>query len=91
MTAFDALANLNQHFQQIHECLAQLEESGVFRGKFARRSIAICRATLNETCAWINFEVLEKLHGRAERDLARYGRVRHQLEKAFERSGKRSS
>jgi hypothetical protein len=88
MTAFDALANLNQHFKQIHECLDHLEESGAFRGAFARRSIAVCRASLNETCAWINFEALQVLHDRAERDLARFERIRHRLEKALERPSK---
>jgi hypothetical protein len=82
------LAEINRHFEQIHECLARLDGSGGFRGRFAQQSIAICRATLSETCAWINFEVLQVLHDRAERDLARFGRIRHRLEKALERPSK---
>jgi hypothetical protein len=85
---YSDLAEINRHFEQISECLARLDESGAFRGRFARQSIAICRATLGETCSWINFEVLQVLHDRAERDLARFGRIRHRLEKALERSSK---
>lgn len=86
----ETLASLNHHFDQVQECLDRLDKAGAFRTGFARQSIAICRATLSETCAWINFEMLQVLHARAERDLARFGRVRHQLEKALTSSRKRA-
>jgi hypothetical protein len=86
-----ALADLNHRFEQIHECLARLDEAGVLRGRFARHSIAIGRATLRETCAWINFELLQVLHQRAEHDLARFERIRRGLEKPLRGSTRRTN
>jgi hypothetical protein len=49
------------------------------------------KATLRETGAWFNFEILQILEDREERDLAYFGRIRHELEKALAGSGKRAA
>lgn len=53
-----------------------------------QQSIAICQAALKETRAWLDFEILQVLEDREERDLAYFGRIRHKLEKTLAGSGK---
>lgn len=46
--------------------------------------VEACQATIEETRAWANFEIVEILHEREERDRAHFGGLRFQWEKRFE-------
>ncbi len=77
--AYETLAAFNQGFAQILQSLYRLEKLG-----FLQRGIFTgLQATLEETLAWANFEVVEMRHGREEIDWNRFGRLRRQWEKKF--------
>jgi hypothetical protein len=57
---------------------------GLFPGAVGRQFLKVSRATLEETRAWANFELLEILSGREERDWARFGRLRQRAEETSE-------
>jgi hypothetical protein len=80
---YEALADLNRHFQQVLEDLERLREMGLFPRGVARRSVRTCQATLEETRAWANFEFVEILHQREERDWARFARDRQKGDRAL--------
>jgi hypothetical protein len=85
---YEELFTLNHNFDEILVRVDRLRDLGLFRNRFQRQSIAICQATLKETRAWFNFEILQILEDREERGLAYFGRIRHELEKALAGSGK---
>ena len=80
---YEALADLNRHFEQVLADLERLRALGLFPHRFGRQFLKACQATLAETRAWANFEVVETLHQREERDWARFGRLRQKEEKAL--------
>src|SRR5438445_11935474 len=82
--AYEALSALNLHFSDILDDLEGLRKFGVCRGRFQRESLETCRATLEETRAWINFEATAALHDREEHARAQFGRIRQQFEKKYE-------
>jgi hypothetical protein len=84
LAIYENLFALNQSFDEILDRVNRLHNSDLFRNHFQRQSIAICRATLKESRAWINFEILQILEDREERGLEYFGRVRHDQEKALE-------
>ena len=86
---YEALATLNRHFEQVLWDLEQLRALGLFPDRLQRKFLKACRATLEETRAWANFELVEILHQREERDWFRFGRLRQQGEKAWEDPGER--
>jgi hypothetical protein len=88
LAIYETLFALNHNFDDILVRVDRLRDLGLFRNRFQRQSIAICQATLKETRAWFNFEILQILENREERDLAHFGRIRHDLEKALEGSAK---
>ena len=81
---YDALATLNRDFEQMLRDLERLEELRLFPHRWQRKFLRTWRATLEETRAWANFEVVEILHHREERDWVDYGRIRRQSEKSPE-------
>jgi len=87
LAIYEAFVALNYNFDEILVGVDRLRDVGLFRNRFQRQSIAICQATLRETRAWFNFEILQILEEREERDLAYFGRIRHELEKALAGSG----
>ncbi len=91
LAIYKALFALSRNFDEILVRVDRLRNLGLFRSRFQRQSIAICQATLKETRAWFNFEILQILEDREERDLAHFGRIRHKLEKALAGSGKRAA
>jgi hypothetical protein len=80
---YEMLFALNHNFDEILVRVDRLRDLGHFRNRFQRQSIAICQATLKETRAWFNFEILQILVDREERNLAYFGRIRHDLEKTL--------
>jgi hypothetical protein len=81
---YDALATLNRDFEQMLRDLERLEELRVFPHRWQRKFLKTWRATLEETRAWANFEVVEILHQREERDWVDLGRIRRRSEKSPE-------
>jgi hypothetical protein len=82
--AYEALAALNQHFEQVLQDLDRLRELGLVDTRFHRESLQACQAMIEETRAWLNFGVVEVLRDREEGDRAHFGRIRYQWEKKFE-------
>jgi hypothetical protein len=82
--AYEALSALNQNFDQVLQSLDRLRGLGLFNNRFRRDSLKTCQATIEETRAWVNFEVVEALHDREEHNRTRFGRIRYQVEKKFE-------
>jgi HPt (histidine-containing phosphotransfer) domain-containing protein len=82
--SYEALSALNQHFEQVLKNLKLLRQLGLFDTRFRRESVEACQATIEETRAWANFEIVEILHEREERDRAHFGGLRFQWEKRVE-------
>ena len=81
---YDALAALNRDSQQVLSDLERLQGLRLFPRGWQRNFLKVWRATLEETRAWVSFEMVEILHQREEREWARFGRIRQRSEKAFE-------
>ena len=73
---YEALATMNRGFEQVLGDLERLEELRLFPRPWQRNFLKTWRATLEETRAWANFEVVEVLHQREERDWVGFGRIR---------------
>jgi hypothetical protein len=78
--AYDDLAAFNRNFEQVLDDLERLGALGLLPDRWQRRFLKICRATLEETRAWINLEVVEVFHEREEREWVRFGRVRQRAD-----------
>jgi hypothetical protein len=81
---YDALAALNRDFEQVLSDLERLKGLRLFRHSWQRNFLKVSRATLEETRAWVSFEVVEILHQREEREWTRFGRIRTRSEKTSE-------
>jgi hypothetical protein len=79
---YEALATLNRDFEQVLRDLERLEELRLFPRRWQRKFLKTWRATLEETRAWVNFEVVEIVHQREEQEWVRFGRIRQQSEKS---------
>jgi hypothetical protein len=79
---YEALATLNRDFEQVVGDLERLEELRLFPARWQRNFLKAWRATLEETRAWANFEVVEMLHEREEREWVGFGRIRQRSEKS---------
>jgi hypothetical protein len=77
---YDALAILNRDFEQVLVDLKRLETLRLFPRRWQRKVLKTWRATLEETRAWANFEVIEVLHQREEREWVSFGRIRQRSE-----------
>jgi hypothetical protein len=82
--AYEALATLNRDFEQVLGDLDRLEAQRLFPHRWQRKVLKAWRATLEETRAWANFEVVEVLHQREEREWLRFARLRQRAEKQSE-------
>jgi hypothetical protein len=78
---YDALATLNRDFEQVLADLERLERLRLFPLRWQRKVLKVWRATLEETRASVNFELVEILHQREERDWVGFGAIRQRLEK----------
>jgi hypothetical protein len=82
--AYDAIAALNRDFEQVLGDLERLEGLRLFPHHWQREFLKVWRATLEETRAWVSFEVVEILHQREEREWTRFGRIRQRSEEPSE-------
>jgi hypothetical protein len=80
---YDALATWNRNVEQVLEDLQRLEALRLFPRRWQRKFLKEWRATLEGTRAWANFEVLEVLHQKEEREWTSLGRRRRRMEKLF--------
>jgi len=62
--AYETLAAINRHFEQVLQDLDRLRELGLVDSRFHRESLQACQAMIEETRAWLNFGVLEVLRDR---------------------------
>ena len=79
-----ALSDLNRNLELVLLDLERLKTAGMFRSRFQTESLAACQATLEETRAWINFQMTETLQEREQRDWAHFGRIRRRWQKKYE-------
>jgi hypothetical protein len=86
---YDALATLNRDFEQVVVDLERLEGLCIFPRRWQRQFLKVWRATLEETRAWVNFEVVEVLHQKEEREWTSLARIRQRSEKPSEPSADR--
>jgi hypothetical protein len=77
---YDALATWNRDFERVLDDLERLEALRLFRRRWQRKFLKEWRATLEETRAWANFELIEVLHQTEEREWTSFGRRRRRLE-----------
>src|SRR5260370_1522919 len=77
---YDNLASFNQAFAQVLQNLRTLKKLCSLQHDFS----SSLQATLKETRAWANYEVLGSLHDREEIDWGRFGRLRRQWQKKYE-------
>jgi hypothetical protein len=81
---YEALATWNRDFEQVMDDLQRLDALRLFPRRWQRKFLKEWRATLEETRAWANFELIELLHQREEREWVRFARMR-------KRAGKQSA
>lgn len=81
---YQTVSSLNEHFAQVLLDLGELGKLGIFRSRFQRKSLSAASATLEETRAWMNFEIIQTLHDREERDRAAFARVRIGFERKYQ-------
>jgi hypothetical protein len=81
---YDALAKFNRDVEQVLLDLERLGTLGLFPRRWQRKFLKTCRATLEETRAWANFELLEVLHAREEQEWVHFARLRQRAEKQSE-------
>ena len=77
------LAALNRDFEQVLLDLERVGALGLFPDRGQRKFLPACRVTLEETRAWVNFELVEMLHEREEREWVRFARLRQRAEKTM--------
>jgi len=78
---YEALAGFNRNFEQVLLDLDRLATLDLFTERWQRRAFKACRATLEEMRAWANFELIEVLHQREEKEWVRFARIRKRAEK----------
>ena len=76
---YEILYTLNQGFEQVLQQLQELEKLGL-----GRQPWKALQTTVEENRAEINFELVERLQEREQRDWAYFGRLRRQREKKLE-------
>ena len=78
---YDALAGFNRNFEQVLQDLERLATLDLFPEWWRRRVFKASQATLEETRAWVNFELIEVLYQREEREWVHFARLRKRAEK----------
>jgi len=80
--AYQALAAFNRDVDLVLEDLERLGALGLLPQRWQRQFLKVCRATLEETRAWTNFEFIDVLRQKEEGDWAYFARIRQQAEKS---------
>jgi hypothetical protein len=78
---YEAVAGFNRNFQLVLKDLERLATFDLFPAPWQRRVFKLCRAALEEARAWANFELLEVLYQKEEREWVRFARIRQRAEK----------
>jgi hypothetical protein len=78
---YEALAGFNRNFELVLKDLERLATFDLFPAQWQRRVFRLCRATLEEARAWANFELLEVLYQKEEREWVRFACIRQRAEK----------
>jgi hypothetical protein len=76
LSVYESLASLNRHF---HEILIELEVVKSL-GLLRRALVEEVKASVEETRAWANFEMVDVMYLREEAAWARFSRIRRKLE-----------
>jgi hypothetical protein len=79
LRVYEALFTLNQAFEQVLSNLQHLQDFPFFRREFLRE----IQVVVEETRAWVNFDLVEVMHSREQDDWTRFGRLRNQYEKKY--------
>ena len=79
LRVYENLFTLNQAFEQVLSNLRHLQEFPFFRREFLRE----IQVVVEETRAWVNFDLIEVMHNREQNDWTRFGRLRLQYEKKY--------
>jgi len=74
--AYEALAAFNRDVDQVLADLERLGALGLLPEREQYRFLKVCRATLEETRAWANFEWTDVLRQKEELDWFRFARIR---------------
>src|SRR5690349_19126540 len=77
LRVYETLHSLNQAFEQVLSNLRHLQDFPFFRREFLRE----IQIVVEETRAWINFDLIEVMNSREQDDWTRFGRLRLQYEK----------
>ena len=85
--AYAALAAFNRDIDLLLEDLERLGSLGLLLHRGERQFFRVCRATLEETRAWTNFELVDVLGQKEEREWVRFARIRGRVEKQSEPPG----
>ena len=80
---YQALAEVNLHFDQIREHLERLRHLTVLGGRSARAFFPAFEAAVSEAQAWFNTELLEAQGEIESREWARLDLLRARREKSF--------
>jgi hypothetical protein len=78
---YGALADFNRHFEDVLLDLERLAALCLLPKRPQPPFLKACRITLEETRAWVNFELIEIQLAREEKDWVRLGRLRQTIEK----------
>jgi hypothetical protein len=87
---YQALCDLNRGFEDVSAALDRLARIAWLRKRLPREFLTAWRLTIAEARAWANFEVVEILRDYEEEVWARFGQLRHWLEKANEEKADRA-
>ena len=79
LRVYETLHSLNQAFEQVLSNLEHLHDFPFFRREFLRE----VQVVVEETRAWVNFDLIEVMHSREQDDWTRFGRLRLQCEKKY--------
>ena len=76
--AYDALCAINHGFEDVIANLEKLLTLDLFHGRPKRGFLKSCQLAVEETRAWVSFEITDVLRGYEETNWASLGRLRSQ-------------
>ena len=79
LRVYENLFTLNQAFEQVLSNLRHLQDFPFFR----RETLREFQVVVEETRAWVNFDLIEVMHSREQDDWTRFGRLRLQWERKY--------
>lgn len=79
--AYEALAAFNRDVDQVLADLERLSALCLLPARWGHQFFRICRAALEETRAWTNFEFIDVVGQNEERAWVRFARIRQRAEK----------